>query len=57
VLIAICILSLLIAAFFIEKAEVIIPVLSLIIGLLFKSNALSEYYSKGKNDLTSNEDQ
>jgi len=50
VLIAICILSLLIAAFFIEKAEVIIPVLSLIIGLLFKSNALSEYYSKGKND-------
>lgn len=50
ILIIICISALVLSALFIEKAEAIIPVLSLIIGLLFKANSLSDFFShKQKN--------
>ena len=52
-LIGVCIISLLISAVFIQKAEVVIPVLSLIIGLLFKSNSLSDFLSHAKRKLKS----
>ena len=52
-LIGVCIISLLISAGFIQKAEVVIPVLSLIIGLLFKSNSLSDFLSHAKRKLKS----
>jgi hypothetical protein len=49
ILISICIVALLVSALNFEKAEVIIPVLSLIIGLLFKSNSLMDFFThKGK---------
>lgn len=48
-LIIVCISALILSAIFIEKAEVVIPVLSLIIGLLFKSNSLSDFFSHKKN--------
>jgi len=34
---------------FIKKAEVVIPVLTLIIGLLFKTNSLSDFRSLTKD--------
>jgi hypothetical protein len=54
VLISLCVLALVLSAMFIPKAEVIIPVLSLIIGLLFKSSSLADFFShsKGKHDQT-----
>ena len=57
VMIGICVLALILSALFIEKAEVVIPVLSLIIGLLFKSNSLSEYFTHAKRKLNSNDDE
>lgn len=52
VLIGVCVGSLVLSAFFIEKAEVVIPVLSLVIGLLFKSSSLSEFFKHRKNKTT-----
>lgn len=49
VLIGICILALILSAMFIKKAEVVIPVLTLIIGLLFKTNSLSDFRSLTKD--------
>lgn len=57
VMIGICVLALILSSLFIEKAEVVIPVLSLIIGLLFKSNSLSEYFTHAKRKLNSNDDE
>jgi Na+-transporting methylmalonyl-CoA/oxaloacetate decarboxylase beta subunit len=47
-LIALCVLALLLTALFVPKAEIVIPVLSLIIGLLFKSSTLSDFFSHSK---------
>ena len=47
-LITFCIITLVIASFYLEKAQGIIPVLSLIIGLLFKSSTLSDFFSHSK---------
>ncbi len=48
-LIGLCVMALVLSALFIPKAEVVIPVLSLIIGLLFKSNSLSDFFTHSKN--------
>ncbi|MFN7910478.1 MAG: hypothetical protein ACK5QC_01560 [Bacteroidota bacterium] len=52
-----CLAALILSALFIEKAEVVIPVLSLIIGLLFKSNTLSDFFSHAKRKLNNNDDE
>ncbi len=49
ILIITCILALVLSALFIPKPELIIPVISLIIGLLFKSNSLSDFFSHSKS--------
>ena len=54
VLIVICITALLLVTAFIEGSEGVIPVLSLIIGLLFKNSSLSDFLSFHK-DKTPNE--
>lgn len=48
-LIGLCVVSLVLSALFIPKAEFVIPVLSLIIGLLFKSSSLSDFLAHSKN--------
>lgn len=48
-LIGLCVIALVLSALFIPKAEVVIPVLSLIIGLLFKSSSLSDFFTHSKN--------
>lgn len=50
VMILICISALLVTAFYIPKSETIIPVLTLIIGLLFKNNSLSDFFSHKKKN-------
>lgn len=54
-LIGLCIIILFITPIFVEKAEIIIPVLSLIIGLLFKSSALSDFFSFSKKEKPGND--
>ncbi len=54
VLIIICITALLLVTALIEDSEGVIPVLSLIIGLLFKNSSLSDFLSFHK-DKTPNE--
>ena len=51
VLLSLCIIALVISVAFLAKSEIIVPVISLIIGLLFKSNSFSEYlkYSSKNN--------
>lgn len=53
-LIGVCIVALILSAMFIEKAEVVIPVLTLIIGLLFKTNSLSDFRSLTKDKYDKN---
>ena len=57
VLLSLCIIALVISIAFLEKSEIIVPVISLIIGLLFKSNSFSEYlkYSSKSNSETDGE--
>lgn len=57
ILLVICLTALVLSALYIEKAEVVIPVLSLIIGLLFKSNTLSDFFSHAKRKLNSPNDE
>ncbi|GAA3579678.1 hypothetical protein [Snuella lapsa] len=54
ILIVVCIISLILSDLFIEKAEVVIPVLTLIIGLLFKTNSLSDFRSLTKDKYDKN---
>jgi|GEM_PF-6334014 len=49
ILLCFCITSLLGAIIFIERADVIIPVISLIIGLLFKSNTVNDFFAHTNN--------
>lgn len=51
ILLTICLSALIVCAIFYEKVGVIIPVLSLIIGLLFRTNSLSDYFSHAKRKL------
>lgn len=57
ILLFVCLTALILSALFIEKAEVVIPVLSLIIGLLFKSNTLSDFFSHAKRKLNNTDDE
>lgn len=56
IMIGFCLTALMLASLFLEKAECIIPVLSLIIGLLFKSNSLSDFFSHAKHKLRGGEE-
>lgn len=56
IMLTVCLAALLSATIFLEKAEGIIPVLSLIIGLLFKSNSLADYFTHAKHKLKVDEE-
>jgi hypothetical protein len=57
ILLVVCLLALIASAYLIERAEMVIPVLSLIIGLLFKSNSLSDFFSHAKRKLNNGDDE
>ncbi len=56
ILIAICLTALVISAIYIPKSEVIIPIISLVIGLLFRSSSLSDFLRHSKSKFSNSED-
>jgi hypothetical protein len=56
ILIGICLLSLIIIPIFIKESQMIIPVLSLVIGLLFKSNSVTDFIAFRKKNKTDNDE-
>lgn len=56
VLISVCIVAVILSAIFVDKSESVIPVLTLIIGLLFKSNSFADFLNFSKKDSSSGND-
>lgn len=48
VLIGICIATLIVASLYVDNSQAIIPVISLIIGLLFKNNTLNDFFTHSR---------